>query len=141
MKRDAFDGEGVGQCAEQRIVFAIAVTFENVSIKRFEERPIGQVPQPDSRLVHQHLVKLAGHRRLSNAGAAKEANRAAQFRQADPMEVVAQVAERRVGMIDDREATDFVVLLSQCFGHDDRQSSPRGQQADAAVGRIKWLAR
>jgi hypothetical protein len=88
---------------------------------------------PQARLVDEHFVKLAGHRRLAHAAAAKEAQTPTQLRQADPLEVVAQFAEPWIGMVGDGQATNMIALPPQRLGHDNGKPTPGGKQADAAV--------
>jgi hypothetical protein len=43
----------------------------------------------------------------------------------------------RVGMADNTDAADAIVLTTQLFGHQHRQSSPGRQETDAAVVTIE----
>jgi DUF1009 family protein len=50
---------------------------------------------------------------------------------AEPLKVLADIGERRVGEVRSTDAGDVIILAAQRFGHDDGISSPGGEQANA----------
>ena len=133
-KRDSVGGKGVGQRAEQRVVFVVAFVRDEVVIKSFDALPVGPMAQPHARLVEQRLVKLAGHRGLLDAVAAEVTNRAAQPAPAEPFEILADAGERGVGQVGSADAANVIVLPAKCFGHEHGIPSPGGEQANAFGG-------
>ncbi len=108
---------------------------EEVRIKGPRRSPVRQVLQPDPGLVEQHLVKLAGHRRLRDAVAAKVANGAAQLAQADPLKIGTMAGQVRIGMVSPPRQIHVVALPLERLGDHQRIAAPAGDQADAGESR------
>src|SRR4051812_321803 len=98
-------------------------------IIRLDELPIGPMPPPQTRLINQRLVKLAGHGRLVDARSAKEPNGAAKPTPANPLKVLANVGQRRIGQVGDTDAAYVIVLSAQRFRNEHWVAPPSGEQA------------
>ena len=134
---------------EQRVVLAVLPRGDKMWIEATQRAQVGQVLEPGPALKEQDLVDLAGHRDVAHAVAAKVADRPSEPRQPDPVEVVADLGQRRIGMVLDAQAIDPQALAAQALGDDDRIAAPAGDQADAsrclsdaladAIGAGEWV--
>src|SRR3954452_21431276 len=97
-------------------------------IIRLDELPVGPMPPPQTRLVNQRLVKLAGHGRLVDATTAKESNRAAEPAPTNPAKILADLGQRRISQVGHTNAAYVVILPAQRFGHEHWVAPPSGQQ-------------
>src|SRR5689334_22158066 len=97
---------------------------DKVMIKRLDKLPVRPMPPPQARLINQRLVKLAGHRRLVDVTAAEEPNGLAEASPADPLKVLANVREARIGQVRDADAAHMVVLPAQRLRDEHRITPP-----------------
>ena len=105
--------------------------------QKHANRPqVGQVPQPGPALEQPHLENLARHHHFRHAVTMKVADGRAELGQPEPVEVVAHLGQRGIGVADRAQAIDFAPLPPQCLGDHDRIAAPAGQHSDATfVGR------
>jgi hypothetical protein len=72
---------------------------------------------PRAGLIEHHFMELAGHRGMLDAAASKKLDGPAQAAPTDPLKILADIAELRVGMIGHAQTTYVVILAAKCFGH------------------------
>jgi hypothetical protein len=68
---------------------------------------------------------------MPNAATAKKPDGPAQAAPTDPLKILADVAQFRIGMIGHANTTYMVVLAAKRFGDQQRKPPPRGQKTDS----------